>query len=106
VAGKNKLEARARTSDGSETVQQVTVVYVPGTQDPTVPAELVARRNEILERKLLELRRDRLDAERAQVEQARKELLLEIEKERAKAHEQADRQRKELELEVEREGEP
>ena len=40
------------------------------------------------------------------VEKTRKELALEIDRERAKANEQAERQRKELQLEVEKGGSP
>jgi molybdenum-dependent DNA-binding transcriptional regulator ModE len=61
---------------------------------------LVAKRNELLEQRLIELRRGRMDAERAAAEQARRDLQLEIERERAAAAEAAERQRKELELEV------
>ena len=71
-------------------------------EHPAVPRELVASKNRLLERKLLELRRGRIAAERDAAEAARKELKIKIERERAKAAERAARQRKELELDVEK----
>jgi Mg-chelatase subunit ChlD len=103
-AGLNRLEVVARASDGSEAKRTVQVTYVPGTAEPTLPVELVAQRNRLLEQKLIELRRARLESEREQVEKTRRELALEVERERQKAQEAADRQRKELNLEVERDG--
>jgi hypothetical protein len=99
-SGKNKLEVYARASDGAESRANVTVVYVPGTQNPVLPIELITLENELLEQKLIELRRGRVEAERAQAEEVRKELALEIDKERAAAQERAAQQRKELKIEV------
>lgn len=101
-AGLNRIEVSAVADDGSTASQRVQVSYVPGTATPALPHELVALRNRLLEQKLVELRRERADAEREAAEQTRKELALEIERERARAAEQADRQRKELQLEVDR----
>ena len=99
-AGRNRLEVTARSSDGAEAQGAVTVHYAPGAAPTYVPADLVPRRNELLEARLVELKRGRLDAEREQVEQARRELALEIERERSAASEAAERQRKELNLEL------
>ncbi|HYB12598.1 MAG TPA: VWA domain-containing protein, partial [Myxococcota bacterium] len=100
--GKNRLEIYARASDGAESRANVTVVYVPGTQDPVLPVELITLENQLLEQKLIELRRGRVEAERAQAEEVRKQLALEIDKERAAAQERAAQQRKELKIEVDR----
>jgi hypothetical protein len=105
VPGTNQIEVVARTGDGTEARAEHKLVFDQGTADPAVPPRLAAARNKLLERKLLELRRGRLETEREAAERARKEVLLEIEQERDKARERAERQRKELELEVEPEAE-
>jgi hypothetical protein len=104
--GKNKLEIYARSSDGAESRANVTVVYVPGTQDPVLPVELITLENQLLEQKLIELRRGRVEAERAQAEEVRKQLALQIDKERAAAQERAAQQRKELQIEIDRDAPP
>jgi hypothetical protein len=100
-AGENHLEVRVRASDGAEATRRVTVHHAPGAASPFVPAELVPKHNELLEARLGALRRDRLEADRRRAEEMRRELVLEIERERAAALERAARQRKELNLEVE-----
>jgi len=101
ATGRNELEVRARSGDGAEATERVTVHYAPGGASPFVPAELVSKRNQLLEARLLELRHDRQEAERRRAQEVRRELTLEIERERAAATQRAERQRKELELEVE-----
>ncbi len=101
--GPNTLSVIARTNDGSEGRQVVDVTYVAGAPEVTLSPALMAQRNRLLEQKLLDLRRGRIAAEREKAEQARKELALEIERERAKAQDRAAQQRKQLDLEVERE---
>jgi hypothetical protein len=101
--GENRIRAMATSSDGYEAEAWVTVHHAPGAADPIVPEELVVQRNELLQKRLLALRRDRIAAERAAAETTRRELKIEIEKERAAARERAEKQRKELELEVLRE---
>jgi hypothetical protein len=93
--GSNLLEVSARSSDGAEATRSVTVHHRPGAGSPFVPVELVAKHNELLEDRLAALRLDRAEA-------VRRELVLEIERERAEALVRAERQRKELEIEVER----
>jgi hypothetical protein len=99
--GRNEIEVTAIADDGRTATKTTMLQHAPGDVDPVVPRELVAQRNRLLERKLLELRRGRIAAEREAAEEARKELKIEIERERAKAAERAARQRKELDLEVE-----
>jgi hypothetical protein len=103
-AGLNRIQVTAVADNGLRAEQIVQVSYVPGTDSPALPRELVAQRNKLLEQKLVELRRERAEAEQGAVETTRKELALEMERERAKAQEQAERQRKELQLEVEKSG--
>jgi hypothetical protein len=103
-AGENHLEVRVRASDGAKATGRVTVHHAPGAASPFLPAELVPKHNELLEERLAGLRHDRLEAERRRAEEMRRELVLEIERERAAALERAARQRKELDLEVESPG--
>jgi hypothetical protein len=99
--GENRLEVLARSSDGAEATRHVTVHHAPGAASPFVPAELVLKHNELLAARLAALRSDRLEFERQRDEEMRRELVLEIERERAAAFERAARQRKELHLEIE-----
>jgi hypothetical protein len=98
--GKNRIEVFARAADGSETRTEVTISYAPGAPRVDLPRELVAQRNRLLEQRLVSLRRGRIETERSQAVQARKELKLEIERERDAAQARADQQLKELDLEV------
>jgi hypothetical protein len=102
AVGKNRIRVTARATDGTEAQQEVEVAYAPGAADPALAAELLPRRTALLEQRLIELRRERKEVEIEAVERTRKELLLEMEKERSAAEERAEAQRKELELEVER----
>lgn len=101
AAGRNVIEATARTNDGREAKAELVVNHAPGAEDPDLPPTLVASRNRLLELELADLRRKRVEIEAERAEAARKELLLEIERERAKAARSAEEQRKSLELEVE-----
>jgi hypothetical protein len=98
--GRNRIEIVARTADGSETREERTVAYAPGAPRIELPPQLLAQRNRLLEQRLVEIKRGRIDAEREAAEQVRRELRLEIEREREQAALRAERQRKELRLEV------
>lgn len=98
--GKNLIRVLARASDGSEAAESVVLHYAPGVEGPFLPRELVTKRNELLEARLVEIRRGRIEVERKAAEQTRRELALEIERERAQAAERAERQRKELDLRI------
>jgi len=100
-AGRNRIQVLARANDGSNATAEVTLSYAPGVGTVMLPRELMGQRNRLLEQRLVELKRGRLTAEQERVDTARKELLMEIERERRKAEERAQQQRKELELEVE-----
>ena len=98
--GENLLEVQARSGDGAEATARVTVHHQPGATSPFVPAELVSKHNQLLEARLADLRHERLEVERERVEEMRRELTLEIERERAAALQRAALQRKELQLEI------
>jgi hypothetical protein len=104
--GYNRIQVLARASDGSEAIAEVTLNYAPGVETIMLPRELMAQRNRLLEQRLVELKRGRIAAEQERADEARKELRLEIERERAQANERAEQQRKELDLEVEPTEEP
>jgi hypothetical protein len=92
--GRNELEVQARGAGGTEARQRLVVRCSPGATAPVLPAELVPRQNALLEARLRELRAE-------QVDRVRRELVLEIQGEREKAHRRAVEQRKELRIEVE-----
>jgi von Willebrand factor type A domain len=102
AAGHNDLVVHAHATDGREAEVHVQVNYAPDAPSPQVPAALLARRNRLLEQRLVSLKRGRVEIEKNRVEEARRELLIEIERERRRAAVETERQRKELELEVER----
>jgi hypothetical protein len=99
--GKNLIEVFAKANDGTQMTRTLEVLMEPGAPTPVIPEELAAQRNWLLEECLAEVKRVRLSAEQERAEQVRKDLLVEIERERAKARQRADDQRKRLELGVE-----
>ena len=101
--GENQIEITARATDGTVATRTLTIRLDPEAPAPEIAPELVVARNRLLEDCLRMLKEMRLKAEREQAEQARKELLVEIERERAKARERAAEQRKQLELGAEEE---
>ena len=100
-AGLNRIQVSVRAHDGLEATAEITLKYAPGVKTVMLPRELMGQRNRLLEQRLVELKRGRIAAEQEQADAARKELQLEIERERSKAQERAAQQRKELDLEVE-----
>jgi hypothetical protein len=102
--GKNVIEATARSTDGQVESVRIEVEYAPGSPDPVLRDALITARNRLLEQRLLDLQRARLDLEREQTEETRKALALEIEEERRRALQQAENQRKTLDLEVDDRG--
>ncbi|HEY8493543.1 MAG TPA: VWA domain-containing protein [Myxococcota bacterium] len=102
--GKNVIEATARATDGRTVSERIEVVHTPGAPDPPLRDLLIAARNRLLEQRLMSLQRARLDLERDQVEETRKALAIEMEKERRAARERAEHQRKSLQIEVDDRG--
>ena len=101
VPGSNTIQISARSTDGVEAIEALHVVHEPAAQPLSIPADLGIRHNRLLEDCLRNLKQLRVVAEKEQAEMVRKELLIEIGRERAKARERAAEQRKQLELEVE-----
>jgi hypothetical protein len=101
VPGSNNVQISARSTDGIDAVKRLHIVHEPGAQPPSIPADLGIRHNRLLEDCLRNLKQLRVAAEEDQAEKVRKELLLEIGQERAKARKRAAEQRKQLELEIE-----
>jgi hypothetical protein len=101
VPGSNTVQISARSTDGIEAAEVLHIVHEPAAQPLSIPEDLGIRHNRLLEDCLRNLKQLRVVAEKQQAEKVRKELLLEIGRERAKARERAAEQRKQLELEVE-----
>lgn len=102
--GRNVIEVTARASDGRTVSERIEVQHAPGAPDPPLQDPQIAARNRLLEQKLVELQRARLDIEQGAAEQTRKALAIEMEKERAAARERAESQRKSLEIDVDDQG--
>ena len=100
-SGENEVEIRARASDGTEAAARTRATLLKDAPDPPVPSQLVVARNRLLENCLRSIKQVRMSAEQKRAEQIRKELLVEIERERQEARERADEQSKRLQLEVE-----
>ncbi len=99
AAGRNVIEVVARTTDGSEAREQVVVHHLLGASPDETPPELVALRNQVLQRRVLSLKRGRIEAERSRNEELRRGLELEIEEERTAAEARAKQQRRDLRIE-------
>jgi hypothetical protein len=100
AAGSNRLRVEALADDGATGGRELDVRFDAEAKSPPVPKDLAARRNRLLEECLLDLKRRRLTAEQQRAEEVRRELQIEIGREREKAKQQADEQRKELELDA------
>jgi hypothetical protein len=103
--GTNQVRVQARSDDGVEVAKSLSVSFVPEAKTSPVPKAFVARRNRLLEDCLREAKRLRLQAVRAHQEKVRRDLRVEIERERAKARRRADEQRKQLQIGVDDEEE-
>ncbi len=101
--GINVLEVKARAADGTETIASVQVTHAPGVKSPRLPQALAAKRTRLLERRLIALKRGRIEAERSLANEARRELAIEIQEERTKAQQTSADQRRQLEIELESE---
>ena len=101
--GKNQIEVVVTASDGQILREQLELQHAPGTEMPPLPPEHVARRNRLLQDRLLALKRQGKEVELRAADETRRELALEIAREREAAQARADAQKKELQLEVGRE---
>jgi hypothetical protein len=100
--GENTIEAYARSTDGTEGRREVVVKFLTSAATQELSPRMVAQRNRLLENRLLELQRRRVEIQAEANEDVRRELEVEIEKERAKANEAAEKTRRELEVNVDR----
>jgi hypothetical protein len=100
--GRNRIEVVARSSDGVESRRELELQSAPDAALPPVPPALATGRNVLLERRLAKLKQVAVAIEQQKADQTRRELALEIERERRQAHERAAVQRRELRLDVER----
>jgi len=101
LAGKNQIQVAARASDGSQTVRHVNVVLEPAARPAAIPPELAVRHNRLLEDCLRTAKLQRVAVEKKHAESVRRELMLHIDAERARARQRAEQQRKQLDLDVE-----
>jgi hypothetical protein len=101
VQGRNVIEVAARATDGSQARAQVVVHHLPGAGPVDAPRELVSLRNQLLQQRVVNLKRGRIEAERARTEEVRREIELEIERERTAAEARAQQQRRDLRIEPE-----
>ena len=99
--GKNLVEIYARSTDGTEARKQLELQFVPGRSVQRLAPRLVAQRNRLLENQLLQLQRRRLKIQAERDEDLRRELQVEIEKERAAAELRAEKARRRLKIELE-----
>ena len=98
--GANTLEVYARSTDGTEATRQVRVRFMKRAGVQPLEPRQTAERNRLLENRLIDLQRRRLDLEAERDESVRRDLQIEIEEERGKAAAQAAKRRKELEIEL------
>jgi len=98
--GENEIEVRAQSSDGATGQKKIRVTLATGAPEPKLPPELVTARNRLLEDCLRSIKQVRVAAERDHAEQVRKNLLVEIERERSAARARAAEQSKRLQLEA------
>ena len=99
--GANEIEVTARADDGTEAKKVLAVHFQAEAPDPIVPRDLLVQRNRLLEDCLVNLKRVRMKAEEERNELVRRELKMEIERERLKARERAEEQRKQLQIGIE-----
>jgi len=104
--GANRLEVIARADDASMAERKRSVRMDPNAPEAKIPEDLVVHRNRLLEECLRNLKQVRVAAEREAADKVRKDLMVEIEKERTQAKQRAAEQRKRLELGVEDEAAP
>jgi hypothetical protein len=97
----NRLDVVARSDDGTRVRRQLAVFVEASQAETPVPPDLAARRNRLLEDCLRDSKRSRKKTELRHAEAIRRELKVEIERERSKASRRAAEQRRELQLELE-----
>ena len=100
--GKNTVEVYARSADGTDGRREVTVSFLPGAVAQELSPRQLAQRNRLLENRLLDLQRRSVEIQAEAKEDMRRELQLEIEKERKAAEDSAAKVRKDVQISVEK----
>jgi hypothetical protein len=100
--GKNVVEVHARATDGSEHRVSLPLRFVRGADAQPLSPELIAQRNRLLENQLVDLRNRSLAIEMERNEALRRELRVEIEREREAAKRRAEDAKRRLRIEAER----
>ena len=103
--GENTLEVYARSTNNTEAHRSIQVTFLPNAKVQALSPRLVAQRNRLLENRLLDLQRRRLQIQTERDDDVRRGLTVDIERERQVARERAEEQRKQLEIRVEDEDE-
>ncbi|MBW2281787.1 MAG: VWA domain-containing protein [Deltaproteobacteria bacterium] len=99
--GGNTIEVYARATDGTEARRFIKVKFLPEAGMQQLDARLAAQRNRLLESRLLDLKRRSVQISTERDEGVRRDLMDEIQEERAKAEAKALEHRKQLEIGVE-----
>jgi hypothetical protein len=100
--GSNVVEVFARATDGSQARKRVKLRFLAERRAQELPPRLVAQRNRLLENRLLDLQRRRLKIELDRDDKIRRELMVEIDRERDAAQARAEAARRRLQIEVEK----
>jgi hypothetical protein len=98
--GDNVVGISVTADDGAEAATTLALRFESEAPDVAIPKGLIAQRNRLLEDCLVATKRVRMDAEKDRNEQVRRELKMEIERERLEARSRAEDQRKELRIGV------
>ena len=104
--GKNTVEVYARSTDGTDGRREVTVSFLAGANPQELTPHQLAQRNRLLENRLLDLQRRNVEIQAEAKEDIRRELQVEIEKERKAAEESAAKVRKDVQVSVEKKPKP
>jgi len=102
IEGMNVLEVYAKSTEGTEERQTVRVRYVPGSGASDLNPRLLAQRNRLMENRLLDLQQRSIEIEAERDDRVRRELMVEIERERSKALQRSDARRRELAIDVDK----
>lgn len=83
--GENTVEVYAKSTDGTEGRQRVKLRFLPGAEVQPLSPALLAARNRLMESRLLDLKKRRVEIQTARDEQTRATLKEDIEKQRQEA---------------------
>jgi len=98
--GRNRVEVVVRSDTGGEARHILELRFDEEAGSQEIPREFSFQYNRLLAECLSDLRRRRQGIEARQVQRLRKDLALEIERERAAATRRAEQQRRELQIEL------